>query len=394
MANRTWLGRAKARPEEQLTEITANDAATTYALKINGKSVSVTGQASAALTAAALAAAWNAATETEFTEITADDNGAEITLTADTAGVPFTVTASATGGTGTIDPVTVTTAATSPNHADDPENWSGATLPVDGDNIYLANSNVSILYGLAAFVSVTPALIDVDASYTGFIGLPKRNGAGYPEYRAEYLQFDGATTVRIGAGSGVGSRRIKLDFGAVAFSAAVLRSGVGADSGVPAVLIKGTHADNALEVSGGSVGVAFFGGETSTIKTLNVAGGSLVCGDGVTLNGTGSTAVITGGVAELRTVALSLVAYSGTTNLINGGGATTLDVRTGATCNHRGSGTSTTVSLAGVLDLSGDGSAVNLGTLTLKKQGVLRGLSSRVTVTLVRDSEVTALSAA
>ncbi len=394
MANRSWLGRAKARAEEKTVQVTAYDAATTYGLTINGKSVSVIAAGSVNDTATALAEAWNEATEAEFAEVTAEAATDTVTFTGDTAGVPFTVSSGASGGTGTIGAATTTTVATGPNHADNAENWSGSTLPVDGDSIYLNNSSISILYGMDAFASVTPALVDIDASYTGFIGLPKTNAAGYPEYRPDYLQFDGATAVRIGAGAGNGSRRIKIDFGSTAFTASVLKSANGAEPGLPAVLLKGTHADNALEVSGGSVGVAFFGDEAATIKTLGVVGGSLVCGDGVTLNGTGSTAVVNGGQIEIRTVALSLTVFGGAATIANAGGATTLDIRSGAVCNHRGSGSSTTVSLAGTLDLTGDSSAVNLGTITLKRGGELRGVASRLTATIAKDAEVTRISAA
>ena len=38
--------------------------------------------------------------------------------------------------------------------------------------------------------------------------------------------------------------------------------------GIPAFLLKGTHASNTLTALGGTVGIAYFGGEVATVATL------------------------------------------------------------------------------------------------------------------------------
>ena len=83
MATNRFLGRAKARANVITVQVTAYDAATTYSLTVNGKSVTTIAAGSVNATATALAAAWNAATEAEFAEQTASANTDTVTLTAE-----------------------------------------------------------------------------------------------------------------------------------------------------------------------------------------------------------------------------------------------------------------------------------------------------------------------
>ena len=364
MATREWLGRAKARAEVQTIQVTAYDAATTYIITVNGKSVTAIAAGSVNATATALASAWNAATEAEFAEITASANTDTVTLTHDTAGVPFTVTTDESGGTGTIGNPSTTTAATGPNHWDDASNWSGGAVPVNSDDVYVA-SPVAILYGLDQS-AVTLASLTIAASFTETIGLPKTRFSGYTEYRDDYLQIS-ASTVKIGVGEGQGSGRIKLNLGSVQAAIEVRKSAASAETGTPAILLLGTNASNVLDVQGGSsVGLAAFSGEVSTVATLTaVAGASVYCGEGCTL-----TTVRGDGSITLNSAATTVTVSAGGVLVMNGSGAvTTLNVKEDGLCYYRSSGTVTTANITGAVDCSTDASSRTFTTTNLKARG-------------------------
>ena len=269
---------------------------------------------------------------------------AVITVTANTAGVPFTVTSSATG-TGTL--VTATTVnATGPAWWSEPKNWSLGAIPVNGDNVYLRRSAQDILYGIDQN-AVTLALLDIDGSYTGKIGLPDFNPLGYAEYRETFLKI-GATTCYVGRGNFTGPGRFRWNAGIVQTALNVYGTGTPDADAPGAVDFVGTHASNALLVQRGTVSVALkpsvastiltatigskdnptndatvFFGYTATLGTLNMAGGTINVWNGLT------TANIRAG-----TLTCSLGAYTtinnenGTVNYDTGG---TLGTYTGGT---------------------------------------------------------------
>ena len=194
MTTRYWLGAAT--PIAQITTITIGGTwATSDTITItsgNGNDLIATVGSSTGTTdiAALLAAAFNASSATdslvndetrnlggqqiaEFTDITAEFSGTTVVLTAATAGVPFTVAVSKSSASGTVS-ASETTSATGPNFADNADNWSGATLPVDGDEIVFDSGNVDVLYGLD-LSAVTPAAIVRTMNYTGRIGLAGAN---------------------------------------------------------------------------------------------------------------------------------------------------------------------------------------------------------------------------
>jgi len=211
-----------------------------------------------------------------------------------------------------------TTSATGPNHFDNADNWSGGAVPVDSDDIVFENSDVDCKYGLSQ-TSVSPASTTVKMSYTGKIGLPRKNSNGYIEYRTTYLTIgdsgDGVTnTVEIGEGTGAGSGRLKISTNDSQTILNVLNTGQGAESGIPALLWKGTHASNVANLQKGSVGIAFFDGESATLSDLNVnyvtnvtGDVQLRCGDGLTL----TTVDMAGGQVTLESAATTINQYNG-----------------------------------------------------------------------------------
>lgn len=352
MASIKWRGGAQAVAQVTTVTVTAYDAATTYRLTCNGKVVSAAGVTNANATATALAEAWNDSEEPEMAEATASTTGASgvITLTGATAGLPFTVTSSVSGGTGTIGAATQVTAPTGPNHWDNAVNWSGGAVPVNSDDVFLEDSSDAITFGLAQS-AVTLASLNVAASFTGTLGLPEANGAGYVEYRATELAV-GATALNVGQGPGQGSGRLRVNLGSVQTAAIVTRTGASLDGDAQALRLRGTNASNTLEVRGGTVGVAAVGGTSATVATLRVSGGRVLCGVGTTL----TTVVQSGGAMTLNS-ALTTLTKTGGDCTIQGTGAVGTVTNDAGLVSYMTSGTLSTACRVGsgaTLDFSGD----------------------------------------
>jgi len=346
-----------------------------FILTINGKQVSYTAAAATvADVVAGLAAAVEASEIPEFTEITATDTGTEVTFTADTAGKPFTVTGSTVNGGGSDTQtltIATTTASAGPNHWDTAANWSTGAVPANGDDVYIEDSDVSILYGLDQS-SVTLDSLHVAAGYTGQIGLPRTCTDGsteYAEYRDRFLAI-GASEIQIGGGSGTGSGRIQIDTGSAAADVTVCHTASSVEDNLPAVLWKGTHGSNTLNVHDGSVGAAVLGGETATLATLRHAGGDVGIGSGATL-----TTVERSGDGQLtiECPATTVNQSSGRTTFAGSGAVGTINLD-GGRIEYRSSGTITNAVLDGpdaVLDFSGDLRDRTVTDCTLKRGTIL-----------------------
>jgi len=301
------------------------------AVTCNGKTVNVTaGSTSVSTILDNVVSALNGLSATvypEFYEIIWSKNGTSLRATARTAGKPFTVALATTesGGTTADDQVigsaSTVQASRGPNHVDSARNYSGGSLPTNGDTLVITASNVSLLYGLDALSAVTLDALIIDQSFTGTIGLPDYDQTGnYYQYRPKFLQV-GSTEVTIGAGEGAGSARIKLDLGSVESSIRILNSGQSATAGLRAIHLKGTHADNELNVMKGSVDVAMDEGAASTIKTLRVSfvdnvqsDADVRIGAGVTLN----DVVQSGGKLLIQSDTDSLILRDGTCTYADG----------------------------------------------------------------------------
>jgi len=369
MSNVIWKGGAAA--VAQVTTCTVGGTIETddiFKITIGTKTLSVTaGSTVAATVATTIAAAFNALSATEypeFAEITAlATAGGALTLTADTAGVPFTVTLATTeAGGGAADAQTwgqtATTASAGPNDWSTAGNWSGGAVPVNSDDVYLEDSAIGIYYGLDQS-AVTLTSLTIRSTFIGTIGLPRTNANGYVEYRDTYLKI-GATTINAGQGDGSGSGRIKINCGTVQTTLNLDGTGAPYETGVPSLLFLGTHASNAINVTGGEIGIAFYGGEVSTVSTLKVtsAGGStptVVCGLGVTL---GTLLNYGGNVrVDATTAAITLVTqYDGSLTIDGKTNACTALTVYGGTVFYNSSGTCTTATVGsnGTLDFRQD----------------------------------------
>ncbi len=365
MATKIWKGDAAS--VSQVTTCTVGgtiDADQNFTIAIGSKSLNVVAGATTAVgVAAAIVAAWNALTAVAYPEFAgisiADNSDGSFTLTG-AAGVPFAVTLATTEADGSPSDSETFTQATSvaacgPSFWSEASNWSSGGVPADGDDVVLQNSAANILYGLDQS-SIALASLSIDQSFTGTIGLPRTNTAGYVEYRDTYLKI-GATSIAIGGGAGAGSGRIKLDTGALQTDIHVANSGSPAETGVKSILWKGTHASNSVTISKGSFAAAPLAGETATIATLKQGFRTNVAGDADVQLGAGCSLgdiVKTGGALEVNSSFATLVHTAGETSIAAGTPASL--VITGGSVRYRTAGnyTSATVAAGGELDFRQD----------------------------------------
>lgn len=345
------------------------DASTTYTVTINGKTISSVGTGgTTSTTATALRALLNASTIPEFAEITWGGSTNAITGTCDTTGKSIIATLTVAGGTGTITNFSNSTAVDGPEvlSAGNCKNAStGArALPANSDTFTIEDLTTDLRYSLGATSAVTVAGLYVESSMTGQVGLPLLNedaATSYHEYRPRYLAI-GATEAIIGAGSGDGSGLVMIDFGSVQTACSVLTSDTPAIDGYHAIIIKGTHASNTLTVQGGTVDVAPFAGEVSTLLTLTATGDATVrTSSGVTLG-----TVHAGGQSTV-----DITSADGLTDI------TAINVFESASVTLRGTNDVTAVTVAGdgtttpTLLIACSGTGVVLGTVNLYTGAVL-----------------------
>jgi hypothetical protein len=414
MATRRWLGNALAIAQRETITIggtwLAND---TLTVTCNGRDLVLTIGTTVTTTqiATELAAALGSTSSTlgtaysanergpniaEFREFVAGDtapaaSGSTVILYGKTKGKPFTVTVSKSSTSGTVSTAT-TISATGPNHFDNADNWSGATVPVDSDDIVFDSGSIPLLYGLSQG-TVTPASITITLGYTGKIGLASINvddtAYQYTEYRERFLILCASgdslnTAVTIGGGEGLGASRINLDCNTGQATIAVLGSGQSEVSSVPAVCLKGTNASNVLSVSRGSVGVALLAGESATVATLNVGYRTNQASDAVVTCGSGATLTTINQSGGVLTTASAVT----TQNLTGGewvhlaGAVTTANVDGGA-CRYRATATLTTavVGGAGELDFRQDPRSRTVTNCDIFEGSIVRDPAGTVTFT-------------
>lgn len=375
MAEPVWLGGADAVAQVSSITITGtwanND---TAVLTIGGYSLTLTVGTSVttANIATAIEEMWNgtafsgtghSASNTgdeiqPFNEITAAADGSTVTFTHDTPGVPFTLTVSeTTAGDGSLGSVTQTTAATGPEFWSEATNWSTGSVPTNSDDVVIDSrgNNWDIKWGLDQS-SVALASLTIKNSFTKDIGLPETNvlnsSETYPEYRSTYLQIQ--TAILKIEGEGQGSSRVKIDLGsatATTMDVSARGSSSSATDITPPVLLKGTNASNILRVTRGTIGVAYYDGESAHLATLNVSyeenqagDASVRLGDGVNIDN--ATITQTGGSLTLESAtSTGTITQTGGSLTVNGGAHAQIDCS--GTLYYNGSGTLTDLNLAG-----------------------------------------------
>jgi hypothetical protein len=266
MAKKVLLGNIAAIADVWTYTVVTTTSGTVHGITCNGKTISITLGSGETATSAAdkLLAALVTTTAGEFQEYAWVAVAGVITGTANAVGIPGTFTNASTSGTaGTL---TNTMPANGPNFISRAANWSGATLPANGDDVYFTADSPSALHGLDWFRanSIVPASINLE-NFNGEVGLPAvRGGASslgfsgassrYPEYRKQFLELPaGSIVVNIGRGTSVPSR-VHLDLAGTGTTVNVFGAG--------SVLVRGSTGHPKLAVTQGSVGVAVGVGET------------------------------------------------------------------------------------------------------------------------------------
>ncbi len=152
-------------------------------------------------------------------------------------------------------------------------------------------------------------------------------------------------------------------------------------SGLAPLLLKGTHASNAITVLGGTTAIAEDApGAVATMLTTNVFGGSLTLGAGCTLTTINQLASpnLNGGYIWLKAAATTINQEVGTI-LITGSGAITT-INANGQVNHQGTGTVTTLNVQdkGVVNFDGTLAAITVTNCNVYGDGKIIDSNKRV----------------
>jgi len=258
-------------------------------------------------------------------------------------------------------------------------NWSPSGVPIAADDVIIANSSQSILTSLDQS-GVALASITIDQSFTGVIG----TGA------SDFLQV-AASTVIIGqrrgnTGTFTGSKRLNLDLGS-GTAAQVEVYGTASssqDTNRTPLRIQAGNASTDIKVFGGSVSISDDSDDTSTVGDIEVNGGTVTAGAGMTL----TNVIMNGGSLTLQSsIAGTATIKGGTLNHYDSTSASTiatLTVSDSGNVNHYASGTITTLNLnGGTVDLTRTQKSKTVTTLTADTGGTL--ITDSGTVTLTND---------
>ena len=252
-------------------------------------------------------------------------------------------------------------------------NWSGAAVPIAGDDVIIANSSQDIT-GTLDQSAIALTSLTVDLSYTGLIG----------SSASDFLQV-GAATVELGqrrssVGTFTGSKRLNIDLGTT--TAAQVRvygtATLSQDGNRQPTRLRAVNAATDLIVFSGSVSISEDSSDSSTFGDASIEGGSLFIGASVTL----TNLITKQGSTTLQSSVTTEDIKGGTLNHYDSTTAstiTTLTVSEAGLVNHYATGTVTTMNLnGGTIDLTKTSIAKTVTTIT-----------ADVGATLVTDTNVT-----
>jgi hypothetical protein len=300
----------------------------------------------------------------EFREFTAIAGATTVLLTGVKKGRPFSISLAKNSAAGTLATAT-TVSATGPHHFDNADNWSGGLIPADGDDLVFDHGAIDCRYALEQS-AITPASLRITMGYSGKIGLPATNEEDaafpYPEYRPRYLALGNAgdglnSLVTIGELDGPGSGRIMLDTGSGRATFNVLNTGQPETAEEPAVLWKGTHAENVVSISKGSLAIARQAGEQAVVNTLSVGYRTNLPGDARVHCGAGAALTTVNQSGGILTTNSTIAAANLTGGeLLHLAGAITQLTMARAAVRYRSAGTLAAVSVGpgGILDFRQD----------------------------------------
>lgn len=244
-------------------------------------------------------------------------------------------------------------------------NWSSGAAPVTGDVVFLTSNATTLNAGLSnSAVLLTTMNLVMD--FTGQVGI---NGT-----TNTYLQI-GATTAYLGlpptgGQSSNGPSVFNWNAGTASATINIVNSSVAASApGQSPIKLLGSALT--INVTGGNVSIAALATENATVNTfsmLNSGQGNApqaYFGPGCNMK----TLTLEGGYANSASQQLTnsaQVANNGSQLLYQGsGGFGTLTVDAGGRVTYNGSGSVNSLALTGLIDLSGGGSPITFGNVTL-----------------------------
>lgn len=351
----------------------------TFTVTINGKDITVTATAATVANVTELLAEAINSNENgipEFNEVVSVDNTTLVTVTARDGGIPIGLSSSASGGSATNVSAN-TTAATGPWHFDNADNYEGNTAPSNTDTVVHRRGHIR--YALDQSSLSLAAFIKEKGS--GEIGLPEQNNLGYDEYRDTYLTFSACTSLELDDDA----PRVKINTGTSGACTAIVRSdGRREDPDIPAVLLKGAHASNVLNLLKGDVGVAFYEGETANWPTVNSGYLEDQGGDVQAVFGSGLSTVTAfkqnGGIVEAHMPVTTLTQFDGQFTRVAGAHGT-VQVNGGNFIDRSDAAISTMLRVAtgGVADFSRDLRGLTIAACELFAGGTILDPNSRAT---------------
>jgi hypothetical protein len=227
------------------------------------------------------------------------------------------------------------------------DNWLDLSHPEDGDDVFItADYNVSIS-GSVGMLTLDLGSFTVEKGYTGTIG-----------DKTSYLLIQSITGLDF-----KGSGACYIDINASAIDVRVDGTAAAA-TGKSGLYLLGSAIDE-INVISGSVGIASRAGETATVTTLTINGGTVAVGDGCTLT---NATVYSGGLVSQASIT-TLKNYNGIVTTEEAAAITTLSLFNGSH-THNGTGTIATANIeGGTLDLFRSGLARTITTLNLNPGG-------------------------
>lgn len=248
-------------------------------------------------------------------------------------------------------------------------NWSPSGVPTAGDDVRIPAGSEKISGSLNQSAVALGDVI-VEDGYTNAIGT--RTAPADPTYLQidpNFFRFEGTGVSYIDTG-GTGS-----------INPEIYKTATAGD-GLRGLYLKGTNF-SVVSISDGQVAIAGFHGESATVPTLRLLGGSCWIGDGVTL----TTLDIYDGDHVLRAAATTVNLYKGELLTREKGAITTVNVE-GGTFTSDASGTITNLNINnGTVDLTKSGIGRTVSNLKVNPKGSLFYDPAVITVTTHVDPD-------
>jgi len=255
-------------------------------------------------------------------------------------------------------------------------NWEPSGVPINGDDVIIANSSQDILSGFDQSLVILNSIV-IDLSYIGKTGTSS----------ADFLQIAAASAVigqrRSSTGTFAGSSRLNLDFGSTTPCQITVNGTApnAIDTNRQPLRMRMANSSTDLHVFAGSMAISDDSSNSSTLGDIEVNAGSVNVGASVTL----TNLTVSDGIVNLdSSISGAATIKGGTLNSYDSTSASTIATLTitDGIVNHFATGTITTLNLnGGTVDLTKTQQAKTVTTLTASGGATLITDSGTVTIT-------------